>query len=111
MMNFIMYIENLASNGTASQNTTYYYESKNKTLPAYLAINGGPTDTFGTLGCSVTWWKPFIPIFLNYLHESRFTTDYCKVTLKPDQPIHHIIHQRTVRINSPSTAHYNFIYN
>ena len=58
-MNYVINIENLASNGTASQNTTYYYKAKDKNLSADLAINGGPTDTFGSLGCSVTWWKPF----------------------------------------------------
>jgi hypothetical protein len=56
-MNFVIYIENMAPNGAASQSTTYYWVNRNINLTADLAINGGPTDTFG--GCSVTWYKPF----------------------------------------------------
>jgi hypothetical protein len=58
-MNFVIYIENMAPNGTASQSTTYYYEARQLNLTADLAINGGPTDTFVNLGCSITWYKPF----------------------------------------------------
>jgi hypothetical protein len=53
-MNFVIYIENMAPNGAASQSTTYYWVNRNINLTADLAINGGPTDTFG--GCSVTWY-------------------------------------------------------
>jgi hypothetical protein len=59
IVNFILYIENLAQNGTASQSTNYYYAAEKTYLLADLAINGGPTNTVGNLGCSVTWWKPF----------------------------------------------------
>ena len=58
-MNFVIYIENLAPIGTASQSTTYYWIGRNINLTADLAINGGPTDTFGNGGCSITWYKPF----------------------------------------------------
>jgi hypothetical protein len=56
-MNFVIYIENLAPNGTASQSTTYYYN--NKYYTADLAISDGPNDIFDTLACSITWYKPF----------------------------------------------------
>ena len=58
-MNCVMYIENLAPNGTASQSTTYYKKDRNTNLTADLAIYGDTSDTFHNLGCSVTWWKPF----------------------------------------------------
>ena len=58
-MNFIIYIENLAPNGTASQSTTYYWKATQHNLTADLAINGGPTDTFVNHECSLTWYKPF----------------------------------------------------
>jgi hypothetical protein len=58
-MNFVIYIENMAPNGTASQSTTYYWIGRNINLTADLAINGGPTDTLGNEGCSITWYKPF----------------------------------------------------
>jgi hypothetical protein len=38
IMNFVIYIENLAPNGTASQSTDYYYN--NKYYTADLAISG-----------------------------------------------------------------------
>ncbi len=56
-MNFVLYIENLAPNGTASQSTTYYYASGGQNMTADLAINGGPNDTF--VWCSITLHKPF----------------------------------------------------
>ena len=59
IMNFVMYIENLAPNGTASQSTTYYSINMDKNLTADLAINGGPANTFSNPGCSVTWSRPF----------------------------------------------------
>jgi hypothetical protein len=58
-MNFVIYIENLAPNGTASQSTTYYWESKKLYLRADLAISDGPNDIFDTLACSITWYTPF----------------------------------------------------
>jgi hypothetical protein len=59
IMNFVMLIENLASNGTASQSTTYFWTAANFHLTADLAIYGGPTDTFDNRGCSLTWYRPF----------------------------------------------------
>jgi len=56
-MSFVIYIENLAPNGTASQSTTYYWKEMGKNLTADLAISGGPTDSVE--GCSITWYKPF----------------------------------------------------
>ena len=58
-MNYVINIENLASNGTASQSTTYYWIAEKLHLTADLAINGGPSDTFDNRGCSITWYKPF----------------------------------------------------
>ena len=58
-MNFVIYIENLAPNGTASQSTTYYWEDKDKHLTADLAISGGPADAVEGIGCSITWFQPF----------------------------------------------------
>jgi hypothetical protein len=56
-MNFVIYIENLAPNGTASQSTTYYYN--NKYYTADLAISGGRNDIFHTSTCSITFYTPF----------------------------------------------------
>ena len=56
-MHFVIYIENLAPNGTASQSTDYYYN--NKYYTADLAISGGPNDIVDTLACSLTWYTPF----------------------------------------------------
>lgn len=58
-MNFAIYIENLAPNGTASQSTTYYWESKSLYLTADLAISGGRSDINHTSTCSLTWYTPF----------------------------------------------------
>ena len=58
-MNFVMYIENLAPNGTASQSTTYYSINMDNNLTTDLAINGGPANTFSNPGCYVTWSRPF----------------------------------------------------
>ena len=56
-MNFVIYIENLAPNGTVSQSTTYYYN--NQFYTADLAISGGRNDIVDTSTCSLTWYTPF----------------------------------------------------
>ena len=56
-MNFGIYIENLAPNGTASQSTTFIYN--NKYYTADLAISGGRNDVVDTSTCSLTWYTPF----------------------------------------------------
>jgi hypothetical protein len=56
-MNFVIYIENLAPNGTVSQSTIYYYN--NKYYTADLAISGGRNDVVDTSTCSLTWYTPF----------------------------------------------------
>ena len=58
IMNCVMYIENLAPNGTASQ-STFCWKPKNLSLTADVAISGGRSDTFDTLTCSITWYEPF----------------------------------------------------
>jgi hypothetical protein len=57
IMNFVIYIENLAPNGTASQSTDYYYN--NKYYTADLAVSGGRNDIAHTSRCSITWYMPF----------------------------------------------------
>jgi hypothetical protein len=39
-MNYVIYLENLAPNGTASQSSDWYWKSKNKTMTADLAVTG-----------------------------------------------------------------------
>jgi hypothetical protein len=57
-MNFVIYIENLAPTGTASQSSELHRLSKRQ-FTADLAVNGGSTDTINNGGCSMTRYKPF----------------------------------------------------
>jgi hypothetical protein len=57
-MNYVIYIENLTPNGTASQSSDWYWKSKNKTMTADLAITGGRTTDFLSLSCSITQPEP-----------------------------------------------------
>ena len=58
-MNFVIYIENLAPNGIASQSTIYYWKAKNVNLTADLAIAGEPTYEFFSESCATTLYEPF----------------------------------------------------
>ena len=61
-MNFVIYIENLAPNGIASQSTTCYLRQRKIHLTADLAITGGSTDTLVNGGCAMTSFKPPQPV-------------------------------------------------
>jgi hypothetical protein len=88
-MNYVIYIENLAPNGTASQSSNWYWKSKNKTMTADLAVTGGRTYDLLSLSCSMTqpdpklyvaWWMLTFPVdavyitkvFIYYRGNSKF---------------------------------------
>jgi hypothetical protein len=75
-MNYVIYIENLTPNGTASQSSDWYWESKNKTMTADLAVTGGRTNDIFSLSCSITqpdpklydaWWMLTFPVDTVYI--------------------------------------------
>jgi hypothetical protein len=85
-MNDVIYIENLTSNGTASQSSNWYWNKKNKTMTADLAITGGRTHDLLSVSCSITrtepkqyvaWWM------LTFLDQDQCTVDIQK-TYFPD---------------------------
>jgi hypothetical protein len=75
-MNYLIYIENLAPNGTASQSSDWYWISKNKTMTADLAVTGGRTHDLLSVSCSMTqtfpkqyvaWWMLTFPVDTVYI--------------------------------------------
>jgi hypothetical protein len=75
-MNDVIYIENLTSNGTASQSSNWYWNDKNKTMTADLAITGGRTHDLRSVSCSITrtepkqyvaWWMLTFPVDTVYI--------------------------------------------
>ena len=75
-MNYVIYLENLAPNGTASQSSDWYWKSKNKTMTADLAVTGGRTNDLLSLSCSITqpdlklydaWWMLTFPVDTVYI--------------------------------------------
>ena len=75
-MNDVIYIENLTSNGTASQSSNWYWNDKNKTMTADLAITGGRTHDLLSVSCSITqtepkqyvaWWMLTFPVDTVYI--------------------------------------------
>ena len=75
-MNYVIYIENLVPNGSASQSSNWYWKSKNKTMTADLAVTGGRTHNLLSLSCSMTqadpklnvaWWMLTFPVDTVYI--------------------------------------------
>ena len=75
-MNYVIYIENLTSNGTASQSSNWYWKGENKTMTADLAVTGGRTHDLLSLSCSITqpdpkryvaWWMLTFPVDTVYI--------------------------------------------
>jgi hypothetical protein len=59
MIDIIFYlIENISSNGTATQSSEYFWKDKQLFLTADLAITGGPTHHFKSDSCATTLYKP-----------------------------------------------------
>ena len=71
-----VFVEDLSTNGTASQSSDYNWTDRNVILTADLAISGTTTDTFGGEACSVTlyaptqyvaWWMLTFPVDTVYI--------------------------------------------
>ena len=59
MIDSIFYLlENISSNGTATQSSDYFWKDKQIFLTADLAITGGPTQHFKSVSCATTLYKP-----------------------------------------------------
>jgi hypothetical protein len=55
MIYSILYLlENISSNGTATQSSDYFWKDKQIFLTADLAITGGPTHHFKHASCATT---------------------------------------------------------
>ena len=57
-MSLHLYLENLSSNGTASQSSTYYWTYIEMNMTADLAITGGSTHSLGNGSCAMTGYPP-----------------------------------------------------
>ena len=76
MIDSIFYLlENISSNGTATQSSDYFWKDKQIFLTADLAITGGPTHHFKSAACATTLYKP-----IQYLAWWMFTLPLITVT-------------------------------
>jgi hypothetical protein len=87
-MNFVIYIENLAPTGTASQSSVFSSRIGHRQFTADLAVNFGSTETPYDGGCSLTrhnryqrfaWWMLSFPVDAVYVTNVKiYTKDVSK---------------------------------